>query len=210
MKCPRCHGETETSLCPYCNLDIDKYYKDTGKFESFIRFVFRFDRFKNTAGIILFVLILIACFFPLLTLPAFALDTVLTFLLTAAVKIIALGFVGWIALSLIASWRYYHRIAENSSLADGTVVDSKSMKEIHAGGKGYEPIVAYRVNGRDYRVVGGVAQEKKYSVGEPKKVRYMISDPYSAYLDEEGSHGGTLVLGLFLLVIVILAAIFAG
>ena len=209
MKCPRCHAETETSRCDLCGLDIDKYYTDTGKFENFIRFVFRFDRFKNTIGIILFIFILIACIFPLFSLAAVGLGTVITFLLGVAVKIIALGFVGWIAASLIASWRYYRRIAAGGRTAAGTIVDNKNMKEIHTGGKGYQPIVEYRVGGKDYRVVGGMSQEKKYALGEGKEVLYMVSDPYQAYLTEEGSHTGTLIFGIILLAIVILVGIIA-
>ena len=208
MKCPRCHAETETSRCDLCSLDIDKYYADTGKFESFIRFVFRFDRFKNIIGIILFAVIVIACIFPVFMLAGAALDIIVITLLEAAVKIIALGFVGWIAVSLIASWRFYRRIAAGGRTAAGTVVDNKSMKEIHAGGKGYMPIVEYSVGGNAYRVVGGSSQEKKYALGEEKEVMYMLSDPYQSYLTEEGSHTGTLILGIFLLAVVILVGIF--
>ncbi len=209
MKCPKCHAQIDSDVCPYCGLDLVKQERDLSRFERFINQVLVFDRQRNVLGIVVFAIVVIASIVPVFTLPAAALGSVLLLLVHVLVKIIALGFVGWIAVSLISGWKSCKEIYSRGMLAEGTVIESKNMKEIHIGGKGYLPIVEFSAGGRPYRVVGAKSSERRFAAGEGREVIYLPEDPTRALLTEDGRRGSSLAIGVFLLAVIAVMAVFA-
>ena len=212
MKCPNCHGDeiNGNNTCNLCGLDINKYDKTRENTEKGVYKIQKFDKFIKIFGIVVFIFIMLLIFLPdgtynlsLFSLPLFG----PVFLIPFAIKIIAIGFVTWISISLIKQGTASRRDYKSNNVVEGVVVDNKNIKEVHTGSKGFAPIIEYKINGKKYRLIG--EYKGKEELGKKLNVRYNINNPFEAIVDGSKQGYSSLGLGIFLLIVCIFFLIFA-
>lgn len=206
MKCTYCHGEIETQdkKCPYCNYDNNKVEHNRKKLENFIYGIMKWDKALGVAMIIAFVLFVLEFFTDKSTGSGILITIIIV--IHAILVILALIFVGWIGVSLLVDGIKHIHTNNNSKQITGYVVDNKNEKEIYDGGKGFFPIIEFKINERKYRVLGEHSKNK-VELNKEYQVFCNVDEPYIASTTKNKSGWKSIIFAIIIILALLLVII---
>ena len=204
MKCDNCHAEILDNPCPYCGHDREKSAKALNRFNKFIFGILRIDGLIGRVGVVLFILLFIEFF---ITDEVSALSGILGAILiivSVVLSLIGVLFAITVALSMFFPNLKKLVFKNRLELIDGYVVDNKSLKEIHNGGKGFFPIIEFEYNATKYRIIGQKYSDKKIPLDTVYKIRFNSENPHASFEEDTKELAKVVFFGFLILFIIIL------